>query len=210
MELLLATLISLFSVVDPIGAVPIFIALTPEATSAQRARIAMLASLYFLGIMLAFFLAGVYILSFFGISVHAMRISGGLVMLFSGFSLMGDQVGKKADYGGDQVAAPNPHDIAFAPLTMPILSGPGAISLLITQYMAHPHWSDKSWILLAILACAGLVYFTLRLGPGLFRFFGADGLSAITRIMGCLVIAIGVEFTVSGIVGLVDSLHLPH
>ena len=208
MELLLATLVSLFSIVDPIGAVPIFMALTPDATPAQRARISLEASLYFLGIMLAFFLAGVYILSFFGISVHAMRIAGGFVMLFSGFSLMSDHTGKAPSYEQDaQEEGRNPRDIAFAPLCMPVLSGPGAISLLITQYMAHPNWTDKGWILIAIVACAALVFLTLRLGPNLFRFFGKGGLTAITRIMGFLVIAIGVEFTVSGIVGLVDSLH---
>lgn len=202
MELLVATLVSLFSVVDPIGAVPLFIALTPGASPADRSRTALLASLYFLGIMIAFFFAGVYILSFFAISVHAMRIAGGIVLLFSGFSLMSEQMGKPAP-----VADEAPRDIAFTPLAMPILSGPGAISLLITQYTAHPAWTDKAWILVAIVATALLVYLTLRLGTQLFRFFGQGGLTAITRIMGFLVIAIGVQFTVTGIVGLVDSLH---
>ena len=88
MEFFLATLFSLFSIVDPPGAIPVYVALTRDRPKPERDKIALHTSLYFLLILVSFFLAGSYILSFFGLTVHALRIAGGMALLMSGFSLM--------------------------------------------------------------------------------------------------------------------------
>ncbi len=95
MEFFLATLFSLFSIVDPPGAVPVYISLTSGMDSKQRNRVAMFSSIYFLLILTGFFLAGTYILSFFGLTIHSMRIAGGMVLLSTGFSLMGGNFAKR-------------------------------------------------------------------------------------------------------------------
>jgi multiple antibiotic resistance protein len=207
MEFFLATLFSLFSIVDPPGAVPVYISLTDGMEAKQRNRIALFSSFYFLLILIGFFLAGTYILSFFGLTIHSMRIAGGMVLLSTGFSLMGGNFAKKKGYNENVAAdAKSRSEIAFTPMAMPLLSGPGSISYLITMFKQHPDWNERVWILAAILAMGVMVYLTLRAAPMLFKIFGQGGLSAIARIMGFLVVAIGVQFIVDGLVHLVGEM----
>jgi multiple antibiotic resistance protein len=208
MEFFLATLFSLFSIVDPPGCVPVYISLTEGMEAKHRNRLALHTSFYFLLILTGFFLAGTYILSFFGLTVHSMRIAGGMVLLSTGFSLMGGNFAKRRGYN-DSVAADSQsrREIAFTPMAMPLLSGPGSISYLITQFKQHPGWNERVWILAAILAMGVLVYLTLRAAPLLFKLFGEGGLSAIARIMGFIVIAVGVQFIVDGLVHLVGVIQ---
>lgn len=208
MEFFLATLFSLFSIVDPPGALPVYIALTSDRSRQERDRIARQTSLYFLLILLSFFLAGSYILSFFGLTVHALRIAGGMALLLNGFSLMAGHFGKQRDYE-KEVERPdeNRTEIAFSPMAMPLLSGPGSISYLITQFNQCPDWMARASIVAAIIACTAMVYACLRLAPFLFRVLGTGGLNAIARIMGFIVIAIGVQFIVDGLVHLVGEMH---
>jgi multiple antibiotic resistance protein len=207
MEYFLATLFSLFSIVDPPGAIPVYVALTGDRPKPERDRIALNASLYFLLIMFSFFLAGSYILHFFGISVHSLRIAGGLALMFSGFGLMSGNLAKRR--GFDKEAERQSHernDIAFSPMAMPMLSGPGSISYLITQYNQHDSWPERLTIMASILAVGFLVWVSLRVAPLLFRVFGVGGLNAIARIMGFIVISIGVQFIVDGLVHLVTEM----
>lgn len=204
MELFLGALFSLFSIVDPPGALPVYVSLTDGMSSKDRSRLALHTSLYFLLILVAFFLAGTYILGFFGLSVYAMRIAGGMVLLSTGFGLMSGNFAKHRGYNETVKAnAASRSEIAFTPMAMPLLSGPGSISYLITQFKQHPEWSERIAILAAIVAMGVLVYLTLRAAPLLFRIFGTGGLNAIARIMGFLVVAIGVQFIVDGLVHLV-------
>jgi len=208
MEFFFATLFSLFSIVDPPGAIPVYVALTSDRPRAERNKIALQTSLYFLIILVSFFLAGHYILGFFGLTIHALRIAGGMTLLLSGFTLMSGRFGKKRDYSAETGRQPDNegaerNDIAFSPMAMPMLSGPGSISYLITQYNQHPEWNQRVIIVGAIVAVAALVWGCLRIAPFLFKVFGASGLNAIARIMGFIVIAIGVQFIVDGLVHLV-------
>lgn len=208
MDFFLATLIALFSIVDPPGAIPVYVALTSNRPRPERNRIALHTSLYFLLIMLSFFLAGTYILSFFGLTIHAFRIAGGLALLSSGFALMNGKFAQQRGYDKDmKKESQERQDVAFSPMAMPMLSGPGSISYLITQYAQHPSWNERILIVVAIVAVAGLVWASLRLAPFLFRVFGSGGLGAIARIMGFIVIAIGVQFIVDGLVHLVEELR---
>lgn len=208
MEFFFATLFSLFSIVDPPGAIPVYVALTSERSKAERNKIAWQTSLYFLLILTSFFLAGTYILGFFGITLHAMRIAGGMALLLNGFALMSGKFSKKSDYK-QEVKKPQEDttDISFSPMAMPMLSGPGSISYLITQYNQHNSWAERGLIVGAIVACTGLVYLCLRSAPLLFRVIGAGGLNSIARIMGFIVIAIGVQFIVDGMVHLIQEIR---
>jgi multiple antibiotic resistance protein len=207
MEFFFATLFSLFSIVDPPGAIPVYVAMTGDRPRPERNKIALMTSLYFLLILVSFFLAGTYILGFFGLTVHSLRIAGGMTLLISGFGLMSGRFTKQRGYDKDaEKQSQERTDIAFSPLAMPLLSGPGSISYLITQFSQHPEWSERSMILAAIVAVAVLVWACLRVAPFLFRVFGAGGLNAIARIMGFIVISIGVQFIVDGLVHLVQEM----
>ena len=204
MDFFFATIFSLFSIVDPPGAVPVYVALTSGRPREERNKIALKTSLYFLLSLVSFFLAGNYILSFFGLTLHALRIAGGIALLINGFALMSGDFANKSGYDKTvEQETQTRNDIAFSPMAMPMLSGPGSISYLIAQFNHHSSITERLTIMASILAVAVMVWGILRLAPFLFRVFGTGGLNAIARIMGFIVIAIGVQFIVDGVVHLV-------
>lgn len=206
MNLFLFALASLFSVVNPFGAIPVFLAMTPSYTKSERRRTAILTAIYFIMILVSFFLAGTYILDFFGISINGIRIAGGLIILSSGYALLNGKFAQSRAMN-DKVRkeAMNKDDISFTPMAMPLLSGPGSISLLISMYQEYPAMDDRM-IICGVIVAAGLIIFLILLSaPLLFRVLGHGGLKAISRIMGFLVMAIGVEFILGGIIDLVKN-----
>lgn len=206
-ELFFAVLASLFSLVNPMGAVPVFLAMTPHYTKAEREHTAVHTSLYFTLILLAFFFAGSIILSFFGISLNAMRIAGGLVILSSGYSLLNGKFaeGRAIDRKVREEALAK-DDISFSPMAMPMLSGPGSISYLIGVFAANPSWGARGIVAGVIMLTGLAVYFILRSAPFLQKALGLAGLKALTRIMGFLVMAIGIQYIITGVVDLVKVL----
>lgn len=207
MGLFVAVFGSLFSVVNPFGAVPVFLAMTPDYSAQERSKTARNTSLYFVLILLAFFLGGTYILSFFGISIDAMRIAGGLVIFASGYSLMeGKFAESRAVNKKVKEEALGKEDISFAPLAMPLLSGPGSISLLIGLYADHVEMMSRAAIGGVILLTGIIVYLILNLSPYLFKMLGVAGIKAISRIMGFITMAIGVQYVITGITSLVTYL----
>lgn len=198
---------SLFSVVNPPGAISIFLAMTPDYTKQERNDTARNTALWFIALMLAFFLAGTYILSFFGITLNAVRIAGGLIILSSGYALLEGKFGEsRAIDKRVKAEAMTKEDISFAPMAMPMLSGPGSISLLIGMYSENPDWGSRGVIIAAVLILGLSIYLILRASPMLYRVMGVAGLKALSRIMGFLVMAIGIQFIIQGVVSLVREL----
>lgn len=207
LELFIAVLASLFSVVNPIGAVPVFLSMTSNYTVKARNKTVLSTSIYFVAILLVFFFAGSYILSFFGISLNAMRIAGGLVILNSGFELLSKKPEESRGLSPEVTEeALHKNDISFSPLAMPLLSGPGSISLLIGLNAQNTEWMQRLTIAIVILVMGAVVYLILRSAPYLNRVLGIAGMRALSRIMGFIVMAIAVQYIISGIVALVDSL----
>jgi multiple antibiotic resistance protein len=206
-EFFIATLASLFSVVNPLAAVPVYLAMSPKYTQKERKRTALHTSFYFILILMFFFIIGSYILSFFGISINALRIAGGLVILSSGFALLNGEMTKRK--GIDQKVeqeALEKDDISFTPLAMPMLSGPGSISLLISMNAEHTDLPTRA-IIATVIVCTGiLVYIIMRLAPMISKLLGVAGLKAISRIMGFIVMAIAVQYIITGIYRLLESL----
>ena len=206
-EFFLIILASLFSVVNPLGAIPVFLALTPGDTQAERRSTAMRTSIYFALLLTAFFLAGTVILTFFGISLSAMRIAGGLVILASGYGLLyGKMADSRAVNKKVKDEAIQKDDISFSPMAMPMLSGPGSISLLIGYYDEYPELLQRATVIAVIFTLAAVIYVILISSPALFRILGFSGLQALTRIMGFIVMAIGVQYIIMGAVQLATSI----
>ena len=205
MTLVITILASLISVVNPLGAVPVFLSLTPDYTRQERNKTALLTSIYFSMILLAFFWGGTYILSFFGVSIYALRIAGGIVIMMSGFALLQGKFAKNRVTTQVREEALEKDDISFTPMAMPMLSGPGSISLLIGYFAEYPTLHERFIIAAVIILLGIIIYFILRMSPMLARVLGAGGLKAISRIMGFIVIAISVEYIISGVVALVAS-----
>ena len=207
-EIFIAVLAKLFSIVNPFGVVPMFLTMTSQYEEKDRRRLILSTTLYFIGILLVFFWAGTYILSFFGLIINALRIAGGLIILNSAFALQNDKFAENRGVDENmQKKAMEATDIAFSPLAMPMLSGPGSISLLIGFFAENEKWEERLLISGVILIVGIIVYLVLRSAPLLYRFLGASGLKAGSRIMAFITMAIGVQYIISGIVALVKSLN---
>lgn len=207
MELFIYLFFALFSVLNPIGTIPIFVGLTQDYTQKERARVSLKTSINVCVILLISFFVGQYVLSFFGITITALRIAGGIIIASSGFSLLNGQFNKNKGINKKvEVEIQNRNDIALTPLAMPMLAGPGSISLLIAYYQEH-HAPDEMIISsIAIVVVAASIYFVLRSAHYLANFLGSSGIVAISRIIGFLTIAIGIQYIISSVLSIIRGI----
>ncbi len=196
---LLAAFTSIISVANPLGAMPVFISLTDHNTDTERATIAKKSSFYMFLVLTVFFLAGTYIMSFFGISLPGIRIAGGLIIMRAAYAMLtpGNDERKMTDK--DKEAAKTKEDISFSPMAMPMLSGPGSIAVVIGLASQAEGLADLALVTLAIILCAIVAYGILRLAPFSAKYIGPTGMGAITRMMGFIAMCIAVQFILNGI-----------
>ncbi|MDR9419259.1 MarC family NAAT transporter [Gracilimonas sp.] len=194
-----ASFSSLFSVVNPFAAMPIYISLMEGHSDAEKIRTARKAGTYMFFVLIIFLLIGTYILSFFGISLPGIQIAGGLVIVRAGFSMLSPQNGGRKLTKKDQEAAKEKEDVSFSPLAMPLLSGPGSIAVVIGFGSEAQGVTDYIVSGAAVFVTALLAYLILRVSPKLVKYIGSAGMSVITRMMGFIVLAIGVQFIINGI-----------
>lgn len=207
MDLFFYIFAALFSVLNPIGAIPIFVSLTNGYTKAELVKTSKWTAINVFIIMIVSYFVGEYVLRFFGISLEALRIAGGIVIANSGFGLLSGEVRKRKGINKKvENEAQQKHDIAFTPLAMPILAGPGCISLLIAFYQEQDHnnWSAITISLVAILAVAISIFLILNSANYLVKYLGEAGIVAISRIVGFFVIAIGIQYIVNALLKIIE------
>lgn len=197
--LLIASFTSLFSVVNPLAAMPVFMSLTARYDDRQRARTAQKASIYMFVVLIVFLLIGTYVLSFFGISLPGIRIAGGLIIMRAGYAMLNPEDSGKKLTDKDEEAAMEKEDISFSPLALPLLSGPGSIAVVIGFASQAAGPNDYLINAISITLVALISYILLRLAPFSVKYIGHTGLNVMTRLMGFIVLAISVQFILSGI-----------
>ena len=204
MEILLATFTTLFSIVNPFGAMPVFLTLTSDDSPADRLNTALRACLYMMAILSVAYLGGQYILNFFGINIQHLRIAGGILLMRSAFDLL--TPGANRDRVGPAALEESKlkDDVSFTPLAMPMLSGPGSMAICIG--LIRPSYADKAFTLagFAVVALASFVVLVSSLR--LTRLLGRPGMAALARIMGFITLAIGVNFFATAIGALFPGL----
>ncbi|MDR6846380.1 MarC family NAAT transporter [Flavobacterium granuli] len=206
MDLFIYLFVALFSVLNPIGTVPIFVGLTQGDSKKECSRISLWTSINVFLILIISFFVGKYVLNFFGISIDSLRIAGGLIIVSSGFSLLSGQFNKKRGINKKiENDAQKRNDIALTPLAIPMLAGPGSISLLIAFYQEHNSTNELIIASLAILAIAIAIFIILRSAHYLAQILGASGIVAISRIVGFIVIAIGIQYIVSALINIIKG-----
>lgn len=198
----IGSFVSLFSIVDPLLAVPVFVSLTEKYSQQRRVQIANQASIYVLGILLVFFIAGGLILNFFGISIEGLRIAGGLMIIGAAVDMLQR---KERLLPKEQHESEVKDDIAFSPIAMPLLSGPGAIAVIIGMTSDANTVSHYLVILLVIFLTAFLCYIFLRLAPFISQKMGETTMSSFNRIMGFILLCIGVQYIVNGVMPLLKQ-----
>jgi MarC family membrane protein len=207
MELFIYLFFALFSVLNPIGTIPIFVGLTQDYTQKERARVSFKTSMNVCIILLISFFVGQYVLEFFGITITALRIAGGIIIASSGFSLLNGQFNKNKGINKKvEEEIQNRNDIALTPLAMPMLAGPGSISLLIAYYQEHHATNEIIISSFAIILVAASIYFVLRSAHYLANFLGSSGIVAISRIIGFLTIAIGIQYIISAVLSIIRGI----
>jgi multiple antibiotic resistance protein len=202
MELFILIFAALFSVMNPFGTVPVFVGLTEDRSSLERNKIAFWTSLNVLIILLISFFAGKYILLFFGITLNSLKIAGGLIIASSGFALLTGNFNKHKGMKKEKVKTDieTRSDISLTPLAMPMIAGPGTMSLLITYNQELEGLNSMLIISGAIVLSTICIYLILKSSFYIVKILGASGINALSRIIGFIVIAIGVEFITSAVV----------
>jgi multiple antibiotic resistance protein len=198
---------ALFPIVNPIGTAPIFLGLTQSCEDAERNRLARAVAINSFFLLLGSVVVGSHVLEFFGISLPAVRVGGGLVVTAFGWKLLNSA----PDSGGQTAARSAPMDDsdAFYPLTMPLTVGPGAISVAVTlgsQRPEHPSVADflvaASGALVGLLAIAATVYLCFRFARRLVSSLGHEGTQVFVRLSAFILLCIGIQILWSGIKGL--------
>lgn len=205
LTLFFSTFTALLAVINPFEVLPVFLLLQRDKSSDERRRVAFLACLYALLLILFFLFFGAAILKIFGVSLSMVRIAGGIVLTRIGFELF------LPSPNGKSCLAPPGADanIAFMPLAMPLMIGPGPIATVLGMTATIEHSTHEAVAFGAILAaiflavavtCACLVF-----AARLTKFLGPLGIDAATRIVGFFVSAMGVSLVFSGVIGALQS-----
>lgn len=196
----------LVAILNPIGVIPIFINLTYNQTAVERNRTALMAALT-VGVVLAVaLLCGELILNFFGISVASFQVAGGILILFNSLSMLQAKMGATRQTEEEAQETAEREDVAVVPIGVPLTAGPGAISTVIL-YGHKPALFGQYVILIGGIAIvAAIVWAAFRLAPLISRALSRTGINIVTRLMGLIMAAIGIEFIAAGLKVLFPSL----
>jgi multiple antibiotic resistance protein len=197
---ILATFAGLFPIVNPFSTAVVFLAITGNLSDEERRQQALLACFYATGVLFAFLLGGAVLMSFFGISMPALRLAGGLIVARVGFGML-----SSPGPGDDDAPAPRRSSVAFTPLAVPMLSGPGSIAVTIGMAAGADSPAEYAAIAGGIALVVAVSYAVLSSARAVKRRLGEQGLDALTRIMGFLLVCIGVQFVGVAVVEVVTD-----
>jgi multiple antibiotic resistance protein len=207
MQLAIAALVALLPIINPFSTAPMFLAITEGDSEEYRRKQARKAVIYMVCILIAFLISGSFIMSFFGLSLPGLRIAGGILVAGVGMRMLHPKdEGEQTQ--AEKLEMKRKRDVSFTPLAMPSLAGPGAISVTIGLTSLAKSWLDFASIIIGILLVAIVAYLTLRLSTKLVGLLGVTGLNAMTKIMGFLILCVGVQFIVNGVVEVAHSPEL--
>ena len=201
----LGTFIGLLPIINPLASAPTFLAITEGDSEERRREQARKGCLYMVAILVSFLIGGTFIMNFFGISIPGLRIAGGILLCGIGMTMLAAQ---RTPDEVEREAARRKVDISFSPLAMPMLSGPGSIAVTLGFTSLATHWVDYIAIIAGIVSVALITYVTLRLSGKIVQLIGPVGVNAMTKIMGFLIMCIGVQFVVNGVLGIATDPEL--
>ena len=205
--LVIGTTFALLPIANPISTAPVFLTLTRGFPTQRRAQQARMAATWMAVILIVSLVAGALVLEFFGISLPALRLAGGLIVAQIGFGMMRVEPAAQSDLSDDAAAeAGRMSDIAFTPTAMPMLSGPGSIAVTISMATEVEHPFEYLAVAIGIVIVAFVSWLFLSGAARLGGALGVTGLDAVNRLMGFLLICIGVQFIGSAVL---DALTAP-
>ncbi|RDK96913.1 multiple antibiotic resistance protein [Enterobacillus tribolii] len=208
-------LVVLLPLANPLTTVALFLGLAGNMNREERNRQSMMASIYVFIIMMVAYYAGQVVMNTFGISIPGLRIAGGLIVAFIGFRMLFPQHkahdAPEVSSKSEELSKSNDVNIAFVPLAMPSTAGPGTIAMIISSASTIGHGTQfSSWVL---LVAPPLVFFLvslilwacLRSSGAIMKLVGKGGIEAISRLMGFLLVCMGVQFIINGVLEIVKN-----
>lgn len=210
-------LVVLLPLANPLTTVALFLGLSGNMNSAERNRQSMMASIYVFAIMMVAYYAGQVVMNTFGISIPGLRIAGGLIVAFIGFRMLFPQQkaheSLEAQSKSEELKEEPTANIAFVPLAMPSTAGPGTIAMIISSASTVKHGVNfPDWVVLVapplIFALVGVILWgCLRSSGAIMRLVGKGGIEAISRLMGFLLVCMGVQFIINGVLEIISTYH---
>jgi multiple antibiotic resistance protein len=190
---------SLMSIVDPFAALPFFLAFTGGMEHGAQARTARVATLTCFLVLATFGVAGTFIFSFFGITIPAFKIAGGILLFGVGLEMMRGKQSETRSTSEEKAEAEAKQDVAIIPMGLPLLSGPGAIATVMVLVGKAKTWPERFGVYAAIVAVSVLTFAVLRSAAVVARVLGRTGINLIGRIMGLILAATAIQFVLDGV-----------
>lgn len=190
---------SLLAIVNPLSAVPLYVTATAELSPRQRASTLRIAVATGVAALVLFGLAGTFILRFFGITTYAFRIAGGLIFLGIGNDMLNARRSGSKTTPGEEQEAEQKQDIGIIPLGIPTLAGPGSITTVITLTAQSDTRPQLVGLYGAIAGVMALSWAVLAIAPVIVKRVGRTGMNVMTRLMGLIVMVVGVQFIIEGV-----------
>lgn len=188
---------SMFTLVNPLGIMPLFMAMTGDLSTEDRNKTAKKSIIIALFVLLGFALTGQLLFIFFGISVNSLRIVGGIIFFIIGMDMLQARIGQ-VKIKPEEVKS-YVKDISITPLAIPVICGPGAIANSIILMEDANTFSKKIVFMLSTLLILGITYVVLYSSSRLMKLIGQTGINVMMRIMGLIIMVIAVEFFFSGL-----------
>ena len=206
LQYLLFCLSTLFTVVNPLGITPIFAAMTERFSNVDQIRIARKGIITGSTVLIIFTLLCSFIFRFYGITVEAFQIMGGIIFFRSGLRMLDAQVGRSRTTQSERDEFKDSDELAISPIGVPLITGPGAITGVVI--LSGKGSSDFSIItlLLAVIITMTLFYWILRAGNVLAKRIGIKGMRVIERKMGLILMVIEVQFIINGLETIIDRI----
>ncbi len=190
---------SLFVIVDPIAAVPAFLAMTPHDSYAQRTQMARLACIIMAAVLLLFSFVGQWIFKFLGITMPAFQIAASIVLLMIALDMLRAQRSRVQETQEETFAGTEKADIAVTPLAIPMLAGPGAISTSILLKNQANNVAQHAALCICIVAVCLITFLILQFAARTTRWLSPIAMKLATRIMGLLLTAVAIQFMINGL-----------
>lgn len=190
---------ALLAIVNPLGAVPVFINMTASLPRQARQQTGLWAAIATAVILWVALLTGEAVLRFFGISIASFRVGGGILILLMAISMLHARMSSVKHTEEEMLDIEERETLAVVPLGTPLLAGPGAISTVILYAQRYTGITHYSILAAEIVLLAVVTWITFRAAPPIAAFLGKTGINVVTRIMGLVMAAVGVEFIASGL-----------
>lgn len=202
----LSLLVGLFSVVNPLAAIPVWITLTEgESPEEQRPQIIKVAKNVFV-LLLIFLLLGNFILSFFGITLTAIKLAGGFVIVISAINMLLSNNNNRRLSKDTVESATDKEDITFSPMSMPMLVGPGSMALVLSYSESFGYlWTQKESAIKYGLTILGIgivctsIFFILKYSKYIIKALGPSGIIGLSRMMAFILLSLGMQYLVNGV-----------